>query len=84
MLFLLLGVVVSQEEIQAAIKALLDSRKDELIEKRYTLVGQLLGALRGQLKWANAQMLKEELDKSVLALIGPKDDRDDPKKVNKL
>jgi len=29
-------------------------------------------------------MLKEELDKSVLALIGPKDDRDDPKKVNKL
>jgi len=74
------GVVVSQEEIQAAIKALLDSRKDELIEKRYTLVGQLLGSLRGQLKWANAQMLKEELDKSVLALIGPKDDRDDPKK----
>jgi len=26
-------------------------------------------------------MLKEELEKGVVAIIGPKDDRDDPKKV---
>jgi len=29
-------------------------------------------------------MLKEELEKGVVAIIGPKDDRDDPKKVNKI
>jgi len=74
------GVVVTPEEIQAAVKNLLDSRKDELIEKRYTLVGPLLANLRQQLKWANALMLKEELEKGVVAIIGPKDDRDDPKK----
>ncbi|ORX81559.1 glutaminyl-tRNA synthetase [Anaeromyces robustus] len=74
------GVVVTPEEIQAAVKSLLDSKKDELIEKRYTFVGPLLANLRQQLKWANALMLKEELEKGVVAIIGPKDDRDDPKK----
>jgi len=74
------GVVVTQEEVQAAVKSLLESRKDELVEKRYTLVGPLLANLRQQLKWASPLMLKEELEKGVVALIGPKDDRDDPKK----
>ncbi|RKO85823.1 tRNA synthetases class I, catalytic domain-containing protein, partial [Blyttiomyces helicus] len=73
------GVVVTAEEIEASVRKLLKSRAAELEEKRYTALGALLGALRTDLRWANSLAVKEELDKQILALLGPKDERDNPK-----
>ncbi|KAJ3013485.1 hypothetical protein HKX48_005731 [Thoreauomyces humboldtii] len=73
------GVTVTPEDISKAVTALLESRKKDLDEKRYQVLGPLLGALRSSLKWANALAVKEEVDKQILAYLGPKDDRDDPK-----
>lgn len=43
------------------------------------MAGMLLGVLKGELKWANALVVKETLDTQLLAYLGPKDERDDPK-----
>jgi len=75
------GVVISQQEIKDFITDLFKSRHDEIIEKRYSILGSLLGACKQSLKWANAQWIKEELDAQLLSLLGPKGDLDDPKKV---
>lgn len=78
------GVVVTDQQIKDAVTNLIESRKAELVEQRYRLLGQLLGNLRSSedIKWGNPVVVKEELEKQVLALLGPKDDRDDPKKVS--
>jgi hypothetical protein len=79
--FILVGVVITKEDIQKIVSETIASRKDELLEKRYQLVGPLLGSMREKLRWANSLWVKEELDRQILELLGPKDDRDDPKKV---
>lgn len=73
------GVVVTPEEVRDAVSALIASKRKELEEKRYQMLGQLLGALRTSLRWASSLAVKEELDKQILAAIGPKDERDNPK-----
>ncbi|KAJ3172398.1 hypothetical protein HDU87_007903 [Geranomyces variabilis] len=73
------GVVVTLEDVSKAVAALLAEKKKDLDEKRYQLTGQLLGALRTSLRWANSLHVKEELDKQILAILGPKDERDDLK-----
>ncbi|KAL2913211.1 Glutaminyl-tRNA synthetase [Polyrhizophydium stewartii] len=73
------GVVVTPEEIAAAVAEVIAAARPELDEKRYQGVSPLLGQLRTRLRWANSLAVKEELDKQVLALLGPKDERDDPK-----
>jgi glutaminyl-tRNA synthetase len=80
-LFIILGVVISKEDIEKIVSETIASRKDELVEKRYQLLGPLLGSMKEKLRWANSLWVKEELDRQVLELLGPKDDRDDPKKV---
>ncbi|KAI8802394.1 tRNA synthetases class I, catalytic domain-containing protein [Cladochytrium replicatum] len=77
------GVEVTPEQIKAEITKILDSRARDLEEKRYGVVSQLLGVARQELRWANGVLVKEELDKQVLARIGPKDERDDPKAKKK-
>ncbi|KAJ3046911.1 hypothetical protein HK097_000403 [Rhizophlyctis rosea] len=73
------GIVVTQEEVVRAVSELLGAKKDELLEKRYQLLGSLLTTLRAELKWANSLTVKEELDKQLLATLGPKDERDSAK-----
>ncbi|TPX54510.1 hypothetical protein PhCBS80983_g05888 [Powellomyces hirtus] len=73
------GVVVTLEDIRDTVAALIASKKKDLDEKRYQVTGQLLGALRASLRWANALAVKEELDRQILAVLGPKDERDNPK-----
>jgi len=45
------------------------------------MANQLFGLIKGteQLKWASSLSIKQEFDKQLLALLGPKDERDDPK-----
>ncbi|GBC04481.1 hypothetical protein RclHR1_00570037 [Rhizophagus clarus] len=79
------GVIVTQEQISNAISSFLESKKESLIEERYKLLGPLLAQARQipELKWANGVAVKEELEKQVVALIGPKDERDIPSKGKK-
>jgi glutaminyl-tRNA synthetase len=62
---------------------LFQKRKSEIEEKRYTILGSLLGDLRKELRWAQATLVKAEVDKQLLSTLGPKDHRDDPKAVSK-
>ncbi|KAJ1340152.1 glutamine-tRNA ligase [Batrachochytrium salamandrivorans] len=73
------GVVVTLEDIVASVTDLISEKNAELIERRYQLSGSLLGLMRTRLRWANPLAVKSELDRQILALLGPKDERDDPK-----
>ncbi|KAI9104741.1 tRNA synthetases class I, catalytic domain-containing protein [Phlyctochytrium arcticum] len=77
------GIEVSPEEINETVAKLFQRRSKDLEEKRYTMLGPLLGELRTTLKWANPQLVKEKLDRRLLATLGPKDERDNPKTKKK-
>lgn len=72
------GVTVSAEKVSEIISKALDENKEKLISDRYTFLFPLLAKIRQnpELKWANGGLIKEELDKQVLAILGPKDERD--------
>jgi glutaminyl-tRNA synthetase len=77
-----LDIVITSEQITSAISTFLESKKESLIKDRYKLLGPLLAQVKQipELKWANGVTVKEELEKQVVALIGPKDERDVPVK----
>lgn len=74
----MIGVVVTPDQITAAIASHLEANKDALISERYKLLGPLLAQARQipELRWANGVAVKNELEKQVIAIIGPKDERD--------
>ncbi|KAI9349848.1 tRNA synthetases class I, catalytic domain-containing protein [Zopfochytrium polystomum] len=67
------GVVVTPEEISAAVAKVIKSKKEDLDKKYWAAQGPILGVLRTELRWANSALVKEEVDKQLLALLGPKD-----------
>ena len=75
---LVLGVVVTNEQITNAIAEHIKANKESLINDRYKVLGPLLAKAKQipSLRWANGVAVKEELEKQVIALIGPKDERD--------
>ncbi|KAI8905924.1 tRNA synthetases class I, catalytic domain-containing protein [Gorgonomyces haynaldii] len=73
------GVVLTVEDVVACVERVFESRKQEILEKRYQLLGNLIISVKNELKWANALVIKEQVDKHILALLGPKDERDNPK-----
>ena len=72
------GVDVTQEEVDAAVAAVIAEHKEELVENRYRFsIAKLLGKLReGRMQWADGKATKETLDKAILALLGPKTEAD--------
>lgn len=68
------GVTVTSQQISDTVARLLSEKKDELLVKRHQMMGPLLLALRQDLRWANGLLLKEELDRQLLATLGPKED----------
>ncbi|KAJ1935055.1 Glutaminyl-tRNA synthetase, partial [Linderina pennispora] len=79
------GVEVSDAVIAQYVTAVIDSMKAMLVEQRYRALGRALGAVKKtpELRWANSGKVKDEFDAQVLALLGPKDERDDPAKLKK-
>jgi len=77
------GVVITGTQIKETISAKLASVKDQLLEERYSLAGQLLLDLRETLKWGDGRLVKEEFDAQLLALLGPKTDEDSKPKTKK-
>ncbi|KAJ1981306.1 Glutaminyl-tRNA synthetase [Dimargaris xerosporica] len=83
-----IGVVVTDTTVAETVQAYLDEHKERLVKDRYRALGALLGGLKKQqtLRWASPARVKETFDQQVLAIIGPKDERDEiakDKKKNK-
>ncbi|KAK7499971.1 hypothetical protein BaRGS_00008819 [Batillaria attramentaria] len=71
------GVVVTPEEIENAVEAVVKKYKGELLEKRYKFgVGTILGEAKAKLKWADGKAIKNEVDMQILDLLGPKTEAD--------
>ncbi|KAJ2388248.1 Glutaminyl-tRNA synthetase, partial [Coemansia sp. RSA 2611] len=79
------GVVVGDAEIAAQVKSVLDSIKDTLLSERYRAQGRALGKVKSApgLRWADSGKVKGAFDAQIQALLGPKDERDDPASVKK-
>ncbi|KAI8840536.1 tRNA synthetases class I, catalytic domain-containing protein [Chytridium lagenaria] len=74
------GVVINQKEIDAAVAKVFEEKKEDISAKRYQILGSLLASLRtGDMRWAAASSVKAAVDKKLLEVLGPKDDRDSGK-----
>ncbi|XP_075238184.1 glutaminyl-tRNA synthetase [Lycorma delicatula] len=71
------GIVVAPEQIEQAVETLILKYKDEIIEKRYKFnSGNLMQAVRKELKWADGKVVKSEVDLQIVTLLGPKTEAD--------
>ncbi|GAM17593.1 hypothetical protein SAMD00019534_007680 [Acytostelium subglobosum LB1] len=67
------GVTVTIDQINQAIDTLFQQKQTELTEKKWGVpIGDLLNPLKDTLKWADLKSVKDQLDKKMLALLGPK------------
>ncbi|KAK8795544.1 hypothetical protein WA158_000201 [Blastocystis sp. Blastoise] len=67
------GIDVTADEIVEAVKSVIEENKQALLSERYCFsIPKLLYAFKeGRTKWADGKMIKDELDKQILALLGP-------------
>jgi glutaminyl-tRNA synthetase len=71
------GVVVTPEQVTAAVESAVAAHRDELVETRYRFpVGNLIRAVGASLPWADARAVKDACDAAIVALLGPKTDAD--------
>lgn len=80
------GVEIREEDVNREVKRYVEQHAVDIQDKRYKALGPTLGAIKKlpELKWANPSFFKPAVDKQFMALLGPKDARDDPKLQNKL
>ena len=65
------GVTVTANQIEAAVAAILDASRDQILEERYhTNAGVLLGRVREKLRWADGKLVKVELDRQMVEMLG--------------
>lgn len=75
------GVVITPEQIEDAVEAVIKQHRDGLVNERYRFnMGLLMGEARAALKWADGKIIKNEVDMQVLHLLGPKTEADLEKK----
>ncbi|KAJ1768077.1 Glutaminyl-tRNA synthetase [Coemansia sp. RSA 1813] len=79
------GIVVSEQEIADNVRSVIESTKDTLLKERYRGQGKVLGMVKKvpDLRWADSGKVKSAFDAQILALLGPKDERDDPAAAKK-
>uniref|UniRef100_A0A671WZ01 Glutamine--tRNA ligase n=1 Tax=Sparus aurata TaxID=8175 RepID=A0A671WZ01_SPAAU len=76
------GVVVTPEQIEEAVEAVVKKHKEQLVKERYHFnMGLLMGEARSALKWADGKVIKNEVDLQVLQLLGKKTEADLEKKA---
>ncbi|KAJ3692027.1 hypothetical protein LUZ60_012377 [Juncus effusus] len=78
------GVEVSKEEIQSAVKTVLAENMNAIVEQRYHInVGNLYGQVRKLQPWADAKIVKEEIDSKLFSILGEKTEADEKKPMKK-
>ena len=71
------GIVVTPEEIEKEVEAVISTAKEELVEKRYRFnVGLMMAGVRKKLPWADGKAIKNEFDVQILDLLGEITDAD--------
>jgi len=78
-----LGIYFTPEQIEAQVKKFIEQNKEKLLRDRYLIqIGELLASFReeGDWAWAEGSILKQAMDKEILALLGPKNS-DDEKRI---
>ena len=71
------GIVVTPEEVEKEVETVIKKVKNEILAKRYRYpAGMLQGQVRKTLPWADAKMVKNEIDMQILDLLGPKTEED--------
>ena len=67
------GVVITEEDMKAAIDKMFADNNDEIVEKRYQVQGKYLGMATGPLlPWSDKKTMKELFDAKFLAVVGPR------------
>ncbi|GJN05583.1 hypothetical protein PR202_ga23225 [Eleusine coracana subsp. coracana] len=78
------GVVVSIEEIKSTVAEVLKENMEAIMEQRYRInVGSLCGQVRKKHPWGDAKATKEEIDRRLAEILGPKTEADNIKPVKK-
>lgn len=75
-----LGVYFTNEQIEQQVKVYVEKNKEKLLRDRYLIpIGDLLSGFReeGDWAWTEGAILKQAMDKEVLALLGPKNSDDE-------
>lgn len=69
---------MSDDEIKAAVNALIEKNKEALLAQRYCFpINQLMYATKeGRMKWADGKKVKEMFDQAILSLLGEKTQAD--------
>ncbi|KAK9768801.1 Glutaminyl-tRNA synthetase [Basidiobolus ranarum] len=72
------GVVITPEQVQHEVSQQIEQNKEKILSDRYRCLGITLSTIKQnpELKWANGAVVKDEVEKQFLALLGPKDERD--------
>lgn len=75
------GVVVTKEDVEKAVRAYIQENKTEVEKQRYKALSTVLMAVKKlpSMKWASPALFKPAIDAEFLAVLGPKDERDNPK-----
>ncbi|KAK4303860.1 hypothetical protein Pmani_024160 [Petrolisthes manimaculis] len=71
------GVEVSQCKIEEAVTQVIRKHTEVILKQRYQYkIGPLMGQVRAILQWADCYKVKQEIDKQILILLGPKKEQD--------
>lgn len=72
-----IGIKVTGEEIEEVVEEVIKKHEKDLVERRYQFnTGILMGEVRRKLKWADAKIVKSEIDIQMVSLLGQKTDED--------
>ncbi|WVZ96810.1 hypothetical protein U9M48_042399 [Paspalum notatum var. saurae] len=78
------GVVVSFAEIESTVTDVLNENMEAIVEQRYRInVGSLCGQVRKRHPWGDAKSIKEEIEKRLVEILGPKTEADNAKPIKK-
>jgi glutaminyl-tRNA synthetase len=74
------GIQVSAEEISSVVSSVVSQNKESILEERYaTNQGLLMRQIRSfnsNMKWASGKTIKDNLDRELEGLLGPKSEED--------
>lgn len=76
------GVVVRDQDVLAAIDAVIEENRGDILERRYRFnSGVIFRSVKDQLKFADGKFIRESIERKLFALLGPKTEADAAKPV---
>lgn len=75
------GVIVTETDVASEVQRYIEEHRDTIQKDRYRALPKVMGEVKRvpSLKWANPAHIKPAIDSEFLKILGPKDERDNPK-----